>query len=161
VQQRAAEREQYFKFFDSSNDLMCIVGLDGRFRVTNPAWKKLLGYSAEELVQRSFSEFIHPDDLEPTRKEVEKQIAGQYTENLINRYRCKDGSYRWLEWRGTPARDGVIFGLARDITDRREAEEKIRQSEEFIRNVLDAVDEGFIVIDRDYRIVTVNKAYCR
>jgi PAS domain S-box-containing protein len=155
-----AEREQYFRFFDYSNDLMCIAGLDGHFKVVNPAWKALLGYTEEELLQLPFTEFIHPDDVELTLKKVKEQIAGNYTENFINRYRCKDGSYRWLEWQGPPAKDNVLFAIARDITARKDAEEKIRQSEEFIRSILNSVDEGFIVIDRDFLILTANKTYC-
>ncbi len=161
VQQRTAERERYYMFFESSNDLMCIAGVDGRFRVTNRAWTTLLGYTPEELYQRSFTEFIHPDDVEPTQREVAGLASGGRTENFVNRYRSKEGAYRWLEWRATPAKEDMLFAVARDITDRREAEERLRRSEEFIRTILDTVDEGFIVVDRDYRILTVNKAYCR
>src|SRR5437764_15348128 len=85
-------------FFAFSPDLLCIADFEGRFVKVNPAWEHTLGYSAAELLSVRYFDFIHPDDRQRTVEEASrlKREAGNVT--LLNRYRCKDGSYRWLRW---------------------------------------------------------------
>src|ERR1700680_926087 len=112
------------KFFDLSADLLCLAGLDGYFKVLNQAWSETLGYRDEELLRVPFVEFVHPDDREATIAETAKLGRGLKTINLRNRYRCKDGRYKWLAWSATPVLDnGTIYAAARDITNEVEAEE--------------------------------------
>ena len=89
-------------------DMICIAGTDGYFKYLNPEWEKVLGFSLEELKSRPLFDFIHPDDHIPTQKEIERQIKGEATLSFQNRYRCKDGSYKILEWRATPAKKNII-----------------------------------------------------
>lgn len=111
-------------FFDLVPDMVCIATTDGLFKKTNKAWD-VLGYSREELSKAHFLDLIHPEDRAATMAEVEKQLAGNHTANFINRYRCKDGSYRWLEWASVPAIDHtLLFAAARDVTARKNAEEE-------------------------------------
>jgi PAS domain S-box-containing protein len=116
------------RFFALVPDMTCIASTDGHLLKINPAWSAVLGYSEHEILATPFLELIHPDDRDATMAEVARQLAGKATLRFINRYRCKDGSYRWLEWRATPAQDNsLLFASARDITERMSAEAAIRQ----------------------------------
>lgn len=111
----AADFERFFNFIP---DLACIVSTDGYFKKVNPAWETALGFPLEEILNTPMLELIHPDDLERTLVEISKQSPQYRTRNFVNRYRCRDGAYRSLEWTTTFRRDdSTRFGLARDITD--------------------------------------------
>src|SRR5436305_13217376 len=106
-------------FFEQSFDLHCIAGLDGYFTRLNPAWVSALGWPLEELRSRPLVAFVHVDDREATLRETAKLSQGAGTLRFENRYACKDGSYRWLEWNARSVVDrGEIYATARDITDR-------------------------------------------
>lgn len=123
-------------FFNLSSDLMCVAGEDGYFKHLNLAWTRTLGWAEAELLASPLASFIHPDDVDSTFKEVARQLSGESTEAFVNRYRCKDGSYRWLEWMAAPAKSGNLFASARDITDRILAESEMRETEERFRVAL-------------------------
>jgi len=123
VRKRRRVREQLERFFDLSLDLFCIRGYDGYFKLVNSAWEKTLGYSKQELLSRPFTDFIHPDDIEPTRNKVKELIEGTDTIAFDNRYRTKSGEYRWLRWTSTAVpEERLIIPQLRDITERRELE---------------------------------------
>ena len=125
VQRRRAE-ETLDGFFTMSLDLLCIAGFDGVFQRLNPAWTQVLGFTLEELTTRPFLEFVHPEDHAATIAEMEKLRAGAPAISFENRYRCRDGSYRWLMWMSTPFSDRqLIFAAARDITERRQIEQQL------------------------------------
>lgn len=108
---------EYEKFFTVSLDMLCIAGYDGHFKKVNPAFETALGFTPEEMCDRPFLDFIHPDDIEPTNKEVEKQLLNkQQVLNFENRYRCKDGSYKWLSWKSAPV-GNFMYAVARDMTE--------------------------------------------
>lgn len=114
-------------FFNLALDLLCIADTDGHFHRLNPQFEKVLGYSHDELMSHPFLDFVHPDDVPSTLEAIETLVAQQDVTNFVNRYRCKDGTYRWIEWRSTPV-GKVIYAAARDITERMQAEEALRQS---------------------------------
>ncbi|MCT7963342.1 PAS domain S-box protein [Laspinema sp. D1] len=122
--------EEIDRFFTMSLDLLCIGDLDGYYRRASLGWERTLGYSIAELEGRLFKIFdlVHPDDLELTVNAMADLSDGREIINVINRYRHKNGSYRWIEWRSMPAGD-LIYATARDITESREAQEKLRHSE--------------------------------
>lgn len=112
-----------------SVDLICTATFDGFFTQLNPSWERVLGYSADELKGRPFLDFVHPDDRDATIDVVGGlAVAGAEVLNFQNRFRCRDGSYRWLEW---TARADVgarlMFAVGRDVTTRREAEHAISE----------------------------------
>jgi len=111
------------RFFSLSLDLLCILSRDGAFIRMNPAWESSLGYSLADILSHNYLEFIHPDDLESTRN-VGKIARTDRVSNFVNRYRHKDGSYRWIEWSSIPSGD-LIFGSARDITERMNVENSL------------------------------------
>lgn len=123
----AAQRD-FELFFNLIPDLACIVSKDGYFKKVNKAWETTLGYTLEEVLRTPMLEFIHPDDLENTLKEIARQGPTYRTKHFINRYRHKNGTYRWFDWTTTFTRDDATrFGVARDITDQRLAEGKARE----------------------------------
>lgn len=117
------------RFFNINPDLLCIADLEGNFIKVNNSWEKILGYSAMELEKRKFLEFIHPEDMEATVDSMSKLSNNEQVLYFVNRYKCMDGSYRYIEWCSQPYK-GLIYAAARDITDRKLAEEALRISEE-------------------------------
>jgi serine/threonine-protein kinase len=123
---RRAERD-LVRFFELSLDLFCIAGLDGYFHRVNSNFSRVLGYTEEELVSRPFLDFVHPDDREGTLEAMAKLRQGLPVIQFCNRYRDVRGQYRWFEWTGKAIpEEGVIFAVARDVTERVELEEQLR-----------------------------------
>jgi PAS domain S-box-containing protein len=114
------------RFFELSIDMVCIASSDGRFQQLNPAFSRTLGYSLPELEHESVFDFVHPDDRDATTHELENLRSGQRVIGFSNRYRCKDGRYRWLQWQAAPEVDGTIYAVARDVTQDRELIEELR-----------------------------------
>jgi PAS domain S-box-containing protein len=124
VRRRQAERDVE-RFFDLSLDMLCTASFDGYFKRVNPAFERTLGYSSRELLSRPFFDFVHRDDVEATREALRALARGEEVHQLENRYICSDGSERWLEWSTRPgAGEGLVYGVARDVTDRRRAEDE-------------------------------------
>ena len=119
-----AERE---RFFDLSLDMFCTANFDGYFVRLNPAFELTLGYSREELRAVPFFDLVHPDDAAATRLAMERLVSGEKRVEIENRYRAKDGTWRWLAWKAvTDAESRLIYATARDITKQRENEETLR-----------------------------------
>lgn len=127
--QRAQElQKEMLRFFEVGLDLLCIAGMDGRFRRVNKAFERVLGYGQEELLSRPFIDFVHPDDVEATLREVEKLASGAPTLRFVNRFRAKDGSYRVLSWATNPDTEaGLLYAAARDISEERAMAETLEK----------------------------------
>jgi len=151
------DQDRFARLFSPILDLVCVASTDGYFKKLNPAWEQTLGYELEELLNTPFVDFIHPDDIEPTLREVEKQVNGKTVENYVNRYRCKDGSYKWLEWRSTAAIDKThLVATAREISERGRAGEHLKIASFTVDNMADAVFWSAA----DGRFWNVNQAAC-
>jgi two-component system, sensor histidine kinase and response regulator len=123
--QRQAQ-ERLDQFFTLSRDLFCIASSDGRFLRVNPAWTELLGHSEQELVSKPYLEFVHPEDHAATEAAAARLAAGEPIVSFENRYRARDGSYRWLLWTVAPRPDQrLLFGAARDITDSKAKQQEL------------------------------------
>ncbi|HEX2090663.1 MAG TPA: diguanylate cyclase [Actinomycetota bacterium] len=119
-------QNEFQLFFESSLDLFCVAGLDGYFKRLNPAWQATLGYTVDELKARPFIEFVHPEDRNATLREVEQLNRGVETLRFENRYRTRNGGYRWLEWRATPfVETQEIIAVARDVTEQKALSEEL------------------------------------
>ena len=129
LRQRTEELDQ---FFNVNLDLLCVANADGYFLRLNPAVERILGYTREELMAKKFFEFIHPDDLEKTRGAMSALSSQQRIFSFENRYRCKDGTYRWLEWSSAPV-GKLIYAAARDVTERRQYEQTLQENERVLR----------------------------
>ena len=145
------------QFFVRSRDLMVVAEADGYFTLVNAAWRDVLGWELEELRSEPFMSFVHPDDVEATSAQFERQGLGESAIEFENRYRCRDGSYRWLQWNASPL-DGVVYASARDITSRKELEAELRESEAQSRSVLSTAWASIIAIDSEGLIVGFNPA---
>jgi PAS domain S-box-containing protein len=111
--------------FGLSVDLLCVATVPGLFTRVNPAFERTLGYSAAELVGRPVWDFVHPEDLERTQVAIEVLGRGEELHQFENRYICRDGSVRWLQWNARPGpAEGFVAAAARDVTDSRERKEQ-------------------------------------
>jgi len=123
-QATAKDRDHIFTL---SVDMFAIAGFDGIFRTVNPSWERVTGQTVADLTSRPYLDFVHPDDRESTIAEAGKLAQGLKTISFRNRYICKDGSFRWLDWTAVPVQgEELIYCVARDITAQQLAEEAIR-----------------------------------
>ena len=136
------------RFFSLSLDLLCVIGFDGYVKRINPAAEKILGYSPGEIVGQLLIEFVHPDDRETTLKEAESIAAGNNTVGFENRWRCRNGSYRWVAWTATRFwEEELIYGVGRDITDRKQAEAALQESQRFVERIANTSPNLLFVYD--------------
>lgn len=141
LKQAEEERDQFFML---SKDMFGIAGPDGYFKRLNTAWEKTIGFTAEELLTEPYMAFVHPDDREATYRVAQAAAEGRTLIPFENRYRCKDGSYKWLSWSYTflPDRQ-LIYTVARDITEQKRAEQeqqRLYQVAEGLRDVLAVIN---------------------
>lgn len=115
-------------FFRLSIELLAIATYDGIFTQTNPTWQKTLGYTDQELHGHALRDFIHPEDLSAMNEIVANILKAETSLYFENRFRMRDGGYRWLGWTIAPfAAEGLLYIFARDITERRERETEIQR----------------------------------
>lgn len=165
IQERDRAQNELDNFFNLSLDLLCVVDKEGYFRRLNPAFEAILGYSREELQSQPLINFQHPGDKERSREEIEKLFQGDMTIDLENRYRTKDGSYKWFSWRATCSKeDGLIYAIGREITQRKKAEQErleLLQREQAARNqvttILESITDAFFALDADWRFNYINQ----
>jgi PAS domain S-box-containing protein len=107
------------QFFDFARDLFCIVGFDGYYKLVNASFERVLGYSRAEILSRPIMDFVHPDDLQRAIDVMSVLADGEDVIGFESRLICADGSVRRFEWntRTMPGR-GVVYGIARDVTER-------------------------------------------
>jgi PAS domain S-box-containing protein len=123
----AADRD---RFFNLSTEMLGIATTAGYLTRVNPAFERVLGYTEQELASRPFVDFIHPDDRAGTLAAVEGLARGNAVTDFENRYRRKDGVYRWISWRAVADPDrGILYGVARDITDQKLFEAQARHAQ--------------------------------
>lgn len=136
------------RLFDMSVDMFGTAGLDGYFKTLNPAWEKTLGWTPDELRAKPFIEFVHPDDVEQTNAESARIADGAKILSFENRYRCKDGSYRWIGWTAVPYMDeGLLYFVARDITEHKQQTETLMRQQQLLDSILSSMPSGLMAVD--------------
>jgi diguanylate cyclase (GGDEF)-like protein/PAS domain S-box-containing protein len=126
ITERKEAQELMDLVFDVSIDALCMASLDGILCRANPAWTRMLGWTTEDLAAIPYLELVHPDDRERTAALMRSLADGRPVLGLENRCRCRDGSYRWLQWNVAPLLDRrLIVANVRDITDRRRSEAEL------------------------------------
>jgi len=155
---RKAAEDELRNLFDLSLDMVCIADINtATFVKVNPAFERTLGYTQEELQSQSLLDLVHPDDLAQTRAVIEEKLRnGQMVVNFENRYRCRDGSYRWLSWMSHPKPErGVTYAVARDVTEQKQHDQALRTSEQRYRTLFEAANDGIFIL-RDGRFSECN-----
>jgi PAS domain S-box-containing protein len=145
--------------------LLCVAGLnDGLFKRLNPSWERTLGVTAAELQAQPFIEFVHPDDRESSLEQVAGLADGFAIVCFENRFRCKDGSYRWLAWTATPSLEtGLLYAAGHDVTERKRAEAEFSAHQLYLQRMvdingalLDASVDGMRLVDLEGRSLLAN-----
>jgi len=154
--------DQLAPIFNFSLDMIGSGNLQGYFTKVNPSFEHILGYPEKEFLHAPFLDFVHPDDIDETRKALEAAAAGQREIYIVNRYRCKDDSYKWIDWRVQAFRDENLFiAVGRDITKQKALENELRRSEKRYRNIIQTSNDGFLQTDDNGRITDCNSAYLK
>jgi PAS domain S-box-containing protein len=149
------------RFFTVGVDMLLVAGFDGYFKRASPKWTELFGWSHEEMLAKPWIDFVHPDDREACLEVRNRLFAGQDSD-FENRYRAKDGSFRWISWRVRPFLDeGLLYGAATDVTARKVADQALRESEERYRATFDNAAVGIAHVGLDGRWLRFNDALCR
>ncbi|MDJ0593220.1 MAG: PAS domain S-box protein [Pleurocapsa sp. MO_226.B13] len=131
------------RFFELNPSMLCIASFDGYFKIINPAFTKTLGFSEEELLAEPFINFVHPEDRAATLAELANLTAGNTTISFENRYRTKNGDYRWLLWTTKPyLEEEILYAAARDITERKQSELALKESEARWQLALKGANDG-------------------
>lgn len=144
--------QELSNFFEITLDLLCIADMDGNFVKVNKAWESILGYSVENLQNTNFLTLIHPEDLGSTIKTMEKLGQDEKVINFVNRYRHKNGTYRFIEWRANPL-NNLIYAAARDITDRIAHENRLINNSRYVKSLLQALPDLIFVLDEKGRFI--------
>ncbi|HSN28718.1 MAG TPA: ATP-binding protein, partial [Kofleriaceae bacterium] len=132
-------------FFEISLDHLCVAGFDGYWKRLNAAWTRTLGWTKQELMAVPLIEFVHPDDREPTLDARNRLKDGVPLQTLANRYRRRDGTYCWFEWRSVSDPDRqLVYAIARDISAEKEAQRTMTEA----RALEERVQRQLIVADR-------------
>jgi PAS domain S-box-containing protein len=157
--QDAAEQELE-RMFLMSLDMLGIADYDGILQKLNPAWARVLGFDPSEMIGRHFIEFVHPDDIARTLQASRLSVQNDELQTIENRYRSKDGSYRWLEWHLllNPISRQMYF-VARDITQHKTDQEMLRSARDQLQAILDNSGTVVVVKDLDGRYVLVNQEF--
>lgn len=151
-------QKEFQNFNDLSKDLVCKANVNGLYYKVNPAFTKVLGFSREELVGKPFIDFVHPDDLDKTLKEVEKLSKGVKTISFENRYLCKTGEYVVLSWNTSPDPDSDnLYCIARDMTLEKLQEEELVKTTNELTAILNASEFSIIATELDGTIKQFNK----
>ena len=133
LERRVIERTQARgRTWQFSPDLMGALNANGYFETCNPAWQSVLGWTEEEVAAQPVFDLLHPDDVERTKRGFALTQLGHPAIRFPNRYRCKDGSYRWISWVGVPE-DGMVYCTGRDITEEKAAEAELATAQEALR----------------------------
>lgn len=155
---RARAEEERDRFFSLSMDMLCIASVDGYFRRVSPAFEATLGWTAEEVAYRPFFEFIHPDDHAATIAELEGLRSGRPGIDFENRYRHRDGGWRWISWRTTPLPDGTLIATGRDVTRQKEDQLALAELMAWQGALLKSADVAIISASEDGLIRSFNPA---
>ncbi len=152
------KRNAYKLFFDKAPGMLCVCGFDGYFRELNPEWEKTLGFTAGELLKKPYLSIVHPDDAAGARQAEQRILGGEPGIQFETRCLCRDGSYKWLNWRcsADPA-NSLFYASAADITARKMTEAAICESEATLRRILDLAPMSMAIVNIDGTIEYINK----
>lgn len=153
----AQEKQLLSVFFDENLDLLCVADMEGNFIRISSQWEKTLGFTKDEIMKHKFQDFIHPEDLATTYETMATLQSQKEVRHFVNRYRCKDGTYRHLEWRSIP-KGNLVYASARDITIRVKALNDLTQLQKLNSTIIRVTSEGIVLQDNYGMIIQCNEA---
>lgn len=156
--QKVAELE-FERIFELSPDIIGTGNLQGYFTSVNSAVKEKFGYEAKEFCVKPFLEFVHKDDVEKTLIIFQGAQRGKKKLYVENRYICKDGSIKWIAWNILAlAEENKFYATGRDFTDRKLVEDALRESELWMKNIYNSLEEAVLVVSPERELINVNQA---
>lgn len=149
------QEKEIDSFLNVNLDMLCVADLDANFHKVNQMFEEVLGYSSEELVGQSYLSFIHEDDIESTLEATKDLANDKKVSGFVNRYRCKDGSYKYIEWQAQHGVGNFTYSSARDITEKKRLEEeRLKISEEKYRFVAENVFDVVWILNFSKKVYT-------
>ncbi len=146
LEQSVKELDRIFNF---SPDMIGLGNLDGYFTKINSSFRQILGYTEEELLEKPFILFVHDEDVEKTKEALAEAINGKNDIYIDSRYKCKDGSYKWIEWKVlSVVQEKKFIAVGRDITNRKHGEETLKESEERLKALSEAPFEAIFLSEK-------------
>lgn len=143
--------------FELNLDLMLIVDYNGRIIRVNSLWEKVMGYSTQDLLSVPFFDMVHPCDRDNTKNAFQHLLKTGNIRGFINRYRTKNGQWRWLEWNAS-VKDNLLYGISRDISDQIKLEDLLKSGEINFRNFFDTLDDMVLIATLEGQIIFANSA---
>lgn len=160
ITEKRKTEEKLNLIYNQSLDMIGVANKEGYFISINPAVTKILGYTQEEFLSQSYFDFIHPDDINRTDNEKHTLFENIDTLDFVNRYRSKDGTYKWIEWNVTMV-DDLMYAMGRDITERKKAYEMIAETHKKFFQILESSPVAIIITEIENRnILYANDAFC-
>ncbi len=156
ITELVSAQQEFERLWRYAPDPLCILGFDGFFKQVNPVWSRLLGWTDEELLAKPYIELVHPDDRDGLEAVEQRILRGETLRGYENRYRCRDGSYRWFSWNAIPVPENrVIYGITRDVTEEKRLAEMFHQAQK-----MEAVGQLASGVAHDFNnLLTVINAY--
>jgi PAS domain S-box-containing protein len=157
VVERKRARDEIDRFFTLSLDMLGMLGFDGNFKRVNSTLCETLGYTEDEILSKPYLELVHPDDMAAVTREAQRLARGSSSRAFEIRTRCKDGSYRWIQWNATAALpERIIYAHGRDVTERKQSDEALQKAADEIRDLYNAAPCGYHSLDRNGAFVRIN-----
>jgi PAS domain S-box-containing protein len=136
ISEKVLAEEERDRLFNLSVDMLSVGGFDGSFHQLNPAWVRVLGWSRDDILGEKLLHFVHPDDVPLMESVLEDLQGGETVRGEECRFRCRDGSYRWLSWSSFPYPEHeLIFSVVRDVTEQKEAETQVLDYQDRLRSL--------------------------
>ncbi|HYQ71610.1 MAG TPA: PAS domain S-box protein, partial [Gammaproteobacteria bacterium] len=160
--EQSVQNDELLTLFNLSLDMLCVADFSGHFQIVNTAFETILGHSRSTLLNTPFIEFVHPDDVTSTLQAVAQLTSGKSVSYFENRYRCKDGTYKWLAWTTVPMIDrGTLYAVARDITRHKSLQMELESQRDLFNHVLSNVPVSIFWKDRNSVFLGANKHFAR
>ncbi|GAC1428848.1 MAG: hypothetical protein NVSMB7_05620 [Chitinophagaceae bacterium] len=146
------------KLMHTSMDVICIIDQEGQFVEVSATCEKLWGYTAAELTGRKYIELVHEDDRSKTNKAAAEITVVESMVDFENRYWKKDGTWVPVIWTAIWSKDDkMIYGIARDGTERKKTEQQLKEYNQRISNILESITDGFLAMDKAWLVTYWNK----
>ncbi|WP_449394540.1 PAS domain-containing protein [Devosia riboflavina] len=151
------EKRRADRIWSVSRDLIVVVDAKGIFRSVSPSWTRILGHEPQEVIGRPFSDFMHPEDIENSQSALARALGNEELFNYENRFLALDGTYHRIEWH-TTLEEGLVFAYGRDVTERRQVEQALSESQEQFRHLVQGVtDYAIYMIDLEGHVFELER----